>query len=940
MGLIINNMSGALQGQQLTSNNVGRSFMAATGAFGFLPHVPGSTTADGHVAPVSNIFLDNKDAAFIVSGTVGGKDKAVFMGDLVVSGNLSLGDGSSFVDAAADADATRVAFFDDSNTVGGDADLLFIEAGKFDANTGGQGRLELGDAAGDDVSIKLAAGDLQLFTDDEGGTKIASLLTNNATKLSITGALSPASGEAHQGLEIGSDAGVILGQGGGGHSDAAAGFILVSALAGSGDAGAAQPAVKVQAAAGGVEIDALKNIELDSAAKIIIDGNSDAADAVKINAGQGGIDILAAGAAGEDIDIVNNAGSVNVEGGESHADAVKISASGAAGGINIDSSALIDIDQEGDLGSSAADGFNVKVVNTNSATGADAMITLVADGKITLDSTDTTDGVVVAPTAGVPITLGTSTSTITIAGNLDVNGTTTTIDTKNLSIEDSLIALGVSGSDGTFTNVGDRAVIFARGAAAHSALPAVNWDGTNFNFATYFADSLSGSMGSEVAYLPVKANSLIVGDGGTIGSTSDTDAIAISAGGDVTLTEDLLFANGKTLGSAGTADLVTVNSDDLTIKGTKQVKVDIINESTGDAGVTIEGVAIVAGSSETTVGVSGDSDAIIFSNSGGTIQFSNTGESSSSSSGPVTFSGGVGVAKDLFVGDDLSLDSNASVLSLGATAKKISMSHVASGLSVAITGSPSTKTIGALSGPSITSSDTSIAFDTTIGVSFAEGEVLILVDNASFSSANVMVFEVTSATGDGASSLPVRYVDQPDFSGLSGSPPQAVATFLSSSAVQLSSTLATTSDTVSVIKNHILYTGPSGDLDSRLAFRVAANQIYSSAAGLLDLEAASKVAFAINGGAEVFSVDANSVNLTQPLLPTSDNAVNLGSATARFANIFTGDLNLRNDRGDWTLIEENDFISFRNNKTGRRFRMVMEDITGLGNYGPGNDGEM
>ena len=79
---------------------------------------------------------------------------------------------------------------------------------------------------------------------------------------------------------------------------------------------------------------------------------------------------------------------------------------------------------------------------------------------------------------------------------------------------------------------------------------------------------------------------------------------------------------------------------------------------------------------------------------------------------------------------------------------------------------------------------------------------------------------------------------------------------------------------------------------------------------------------------------------TTAFVPATDNAVDLGTSALRFRNIFTGDLNLRNDRGDWTLIEENDFISFRNNKTGRRYRMIMEDITGMGNYGPGNDGEM
>lgn len=76
------------------------------------------------------------------------------------------------------------------------------------------------------------------------------------------------------------------------------------------------------------------------------------------------------------------------------------------------------------------------------------------------------------------------------------------------------------------------------------------------------------------------------------------------------------------------------------------------------------------------------------------------------------------------------------------------------------------------------------------------------------------------------------------------------------------------------------------------------------------------------------------------LTPITDNSLDLGASDKRWRNIYTGDLHLANDRGDWTLIEEPDFISFRDNKTGRRFKMVMEDITGNGNYGPGNDGEL
>ena len=52
------------------------------------------------------------------------------------------------------------------------------------------------------------------------------------------------------------------------------------------------------------------------------------------------------------------------------------------------------------------------------------------------------------------------------------------------------------------------------------------------------------------------------------------------------------------------------------------------------------------------------------------------------------------------------------------------------------------------------------------------------------------------------------------------------------------------------------------------------------------------------------------------------------------------DINLNNDRGDWTVIEEETFLTLRDNKSGKRFKLLMEEITGDGSYGPGSDGEM
>jgi len=76
------------------------------------------------------------------------------------------------------------------------------------------------------------------------------------------------------------------------------------------------------------------------------------------------------------------------------------------------------------------------------------------------------------------------------------------------------------------------------------------------------------------------------------------------------------------------------------------------------------------------------------------------------------------------------------------------------------------------------------------------------------------------------------------------------------------------------------------------------------------------------------------------LSPAKNAVYDLGSDSLRWRNIYTSDMNFANDRGDWTLIEENDYITFRNNNTGRRFRMLMEDITDTGDYGPDILGNM
>ena len=47
-----------------------------------------------------------------------------------------------------------------------------------------------------------------------------------------------------------------------------------------------------------------------------------------------------------------------------------------------------------------------------------------------------------------------------------------------------------------------------------------------------------------------------------------------------------------------------------------------------------------------------------------------------------------------------------------------------------------------------------------------------------------------------------------------------------------------------------------------------------------------------------------------------------------FNNVFTNDLHLKNERGDWTMIEEEDVLTLRNNKTGKRYAISMTPYQG------------
>lgn len=87
---------------------------------------------------------------------------------------------------------------------------------------------------------------------------------------------------------------------------------------------------------------------------------------------------------------------------------------------------------------------------------------------------------------------------------------------------------------------------------------------------------------------------------------------------------------------------------------------------------------------------------------------------------------------------------------------------------------------------------------------------------------------------------------------------------------------------------------------------------------------------AVDGNTTLGDASADTISFNgrvdTDILPETDGLHNLGSEANRWANVYTGDLHLKNDRGDYTLIEEEDMLTIRFNKTGKRYKFLLESV--------------
>jgi len=439
---------------------------------------------------------------------------------------------------------------------------------------------------------------------------------------------------------------------------------------------------------------------------------------------------------------------------------------------------------------------------------------------------------------------------LVVTGDLEVNGTTTTVDATTVTIEDPLIALGFTSGSVAAAN-GDRGFV---GGISDGDNVAVFWDNSENEFAiarttsnpnataisvasygklhagVVRADSgLSGSL----TRLTDGTSAFIAGTGVTISSASNGAVmIAVASGGVVAGSNtQIQFNDGGQFG--GDSELTyNKTTDSLTGVTASFYQLAASNALSSAGSLTVAGATVLNG------GLSMDSGAFSVADTSGNVSTGGT----LTVAGATVLNGGLSMDGGVFSVADSSgnVSTQGSLGVLGAASLSSTLSVVGN-----ITGQGTGSQLNALS---VTGSlGVAIAADLAVN----GGDI-----TSSASSFNFLNTTVESLFIGGAATT-----------------------------VQIGATSGTTA-----IKN---------------ALTVDGNVTLGNASGDL-------INFTGRAGSS--------------LLPSADVSYDLGSADRRWANIFTGDLHLRNDRGDYTLIEEPDFLTIRFNKSGKRYKFVLEAV--------------
>ena len=209
-------------------------------------------------------------------------------------------------------------------------------------------------------------------------------------------------------------------------------------------------------------------------------------------------------------------------------------------------------------------------------------ISLDATTSLNIDNSNTSNGITIGTaTSGVPISIGHSTSEVTIndnltiTGNFTVNGTTTTVNSTTTTVDDPVFTLGGDSAPGSDDNK-DRGIEFRYhdGSAARLGFFGYDDSASAFTFLTAASNSsevFSGTIGNVTAGVGTFA-SLDISGNIDIDGTSNLDAVdidgAVQVDSTITVGADDQGYDVKFFGDTASAYMLwDTSADDLILGG-------------------------------------------------------------------------------------------------------------------------------------------------------------------------------------------------------------------------------------------------------------------------------------------------------------------------------------------------------------------------------------
>ncbi len=228
---------------------------------------------------------------------------------------------------------------------------------------------------------------------------------------------------------------------------------------------------------------------------------------------------------------------------------------------SVDVSGDIDVDGTANLDNTDIDGSLTVdgAIDLNATT-----LDIDATDDIDIDTSDTTGGIAIGTAnSGVPVSIGHSTSEVTVGdnltvtGNLTVSGTTTTVNSTTVSVADPVFELGADSSDDNL----DRGIKMK-----------YNNGGTKIAFMGYDDSTGQFTMISDAT----DTSSVFSGNRGTLSANLVTDAAGLTVGSSVPFSD-----------SSGTLTLQNIDAIDNTTETTLEAAIDSLTNLTKVGTVTV-----------------------------------------------------------------------------------------------------------------------------------------------------------------------------------------------------------------------------------------------------------------------------------------------------------------------------------------------------------------